>query len=290
MTLLAVVDFETAGDDPATPVEFGVVWLQLRKGGGVQLVGQAGAPLRYRGPPAPSARGVHHLPPGYLRRARHPSTVAQRHWRAEALVAVHHNAAYDGPLLCDLLRSAGLPQPPLTVCTYRAARHLYPGAPDYRLGTLRYLLGVRAAPPAWAYPHRALYDAIVTAAVLKRMLSLRSLQELVRLSDPLLPALLPAVTFGQYRGKQWAEVPADYLGWMMRTARRDAEAFDVDVRHSARTEIMRRRAVVQAARVQPQPQPENDSVTGRADDGGAAGGSAQGGEASGAGPPQQQRG
>lgn len=245
MTIIGVVDFETDGADPPVAVEFGVVWLRLGKGGQVQQVGQASAPLRYRGPPAPAAQGVHHLPPALLARARHPLAVLRRHWRSDALGVAHHHAAYDWPVLCDLLRRAGLPLPPLQVCTLRAARHLWPGAPNYRLGTLRYWRQVAVKPPAWLSPHRALHDAVVTAALLRNMLRDYSLQELVRVSEPTLPVLTPTITFGEHRGKVWGEVPADYLGWMMRTVRKDPEAFDLDVRHSARTEIMRRRKVVE---------------------------------------------
>lgn len=276
MTLIAVVDFETAGDDPPTPLELGVVWVHLLRGGATRLLPQrASALLRYRGGPAPSARGVHHIAPGPLRRARHPSTVLRRHWLPAALVAAYHHAQYDGPVLGVALRSAGLPAPPLQVCTLRCAKHLWPTAPDYKLGTLRYWLGLRAVPPAWAVPHRALYDAVVCAALLRRMLATTSLSELVRLSDPALPVLLPAVPFGVHRGKQWAEVPADYLGWMMRAVRGDPEAFDVDARYTAREEILLRRRrhdansprAVQGPAVQGAPQPAIQAAAGGVDAG-----------------------
>lgn len=269
MTLIAVVDFETDGGEPPAPLELGVVWLQLQRGGNVQQVGQATSLLQWRGALAPSAQGVHHIGQGRLRRARHPLAAARRHWRPAALVAAYHHAGYDAPVLAALLGRAGLAVPPLQVCTLRCAKHLWPAAPDYKLATLRYWLRLHPSPPAWAQPHRALYDAAVTAALMRRLLATRSLAQLVALSDPALPALLPKVPFGKHRGEGWQQVPADYLGWMMRTARADPEAFDIDTRHSAYQEIMRRRRAVEQQRRDSEAAAAQARVDGRAGAGAA---------------------
>ena len=114
------------------------------------------------------------------------------------------------------------------LCTYRCSRHLYPDAPNYKNQTLRYYLDVN--PPAKYLaklaPHRALYDAVCTAYILEKMISERSVEDLIKLTS--LPVLLKTVSFGQHRGSLWEDVPQGYLRWIL------GKDFDMDVVHTAR--------------------------------------------------------
>ena len=75
--------------------------------------------------------------------------------------------------------------------------------------------------------HRAMPDAYVTAHLLREILKHASIEELICWTNE--PVLLPKVTFGKYRGQPWADVPPDYLQWILRQ-----QDMNEDVAHTAR--------------------------------------------------------
>lgn len=77
-------------------------------------------------------------------------------------------------------------------------------------------------------PHRALYDAIVTAVLLKEMLKANSLDHLLKLQYA--PVLLKTCNLPKHRGAPWSQVPIDYLRWIIRAE----PPFDADTLHTAR--------------------------------------------------------
>ncbi|RYF29886.1 MAG: DNA polymerase III subunit epsilon, partial [Cytophagaceae bacterium] len=122
---------------------------------------------------------------------------------------VAHNAAFDSSFLPRLAREQWL-------CTMRLAKRVRPEMETYTNQYLRYALGLSIDLPAGALPHRALPDALVTAAVLRHLLqnlpegSPATVQELVQWCAE--PLLLKKCNFGnKHRGKLWSEVPIDYL-------------------------------------------------------------------------------
>ena len=82
-------------------------------------------------------------------------------------------------------------------------------------------------------PHSAGFDTFVTARVLSKMLTMRSFDNLVDLSNR--PVLLKKVGFGKHFGQLWIDVPHDYLQWA------DRQDFDADVKFTVKSEISRRR-------------------------------------------------
>ena len=77
-------------------------------------------------------------------------------------------------------------------------------------------------------PHRALSDAIVTAAILVELLKHAGWNELVQWSEE--PALLTILGFGKHRGERYDAVPKDYLRWIAEAP----NSLRDDVRSSAR--------------------------------------------------------
>jgi exodeoxyribonuclease X len=77
-------------------------------------------------------------------------------------------------------------------------------------------------------PHRALSDAIVTAAIFFELTKHATWPELVRWSAE--PALLTYLRFGMHRGERFDAAPEDYLRWLAEGAHDLSE----DVRFSAR--------------------------------------------------------
>jgi exodeoxyribonuclease X len=186
---------------------------------------------------SPEAQAVHHLRDIDLRQApKLPLALDQmlHHFgasRGTRLVVAAHNAAFDRAFLETFHDHFGAAQ---WLCTYRLACHLYPNAPGHSNQVLRYFLGldneVRASLPGQSLSaHRALYDAITTACLLKHMLSNRTLEDLLILQDQ--PVLQRVVRFGKYRGQEWAAVPRDYLAYVMRQT--GPGGFDADVMHTA---------------------------------------------------------
>ena len=97
---------------------------------------------------------------------------------------------------------------------------------------LRYWLGLDIGHNG--IPHRALFDATVTAHILGA--AIRQVRE-EGVSDPVKhllelterPALLRTVPFGKHRGELWRDVPRDYIDWVLRK-----QFDDPDVVHTAR--------------------------------------------------------
>lgn len=151
-------------------------------------------------------------------------------------VLVFHNAEFDRAFLPEGMRA----QP--WVCTYRCALHLCPDAESHKNGALWYELGLDHPMPddAGQMPHRALFDALMTADVLRWMLDnvpvgsvvegdesdVQAMRALYRLSRQ--PAVLKTCRFGKHAGTPWADVPRDFMQWVM------GQDFDEDVKHTCR--------------------------------------------------------
>jgi exodeoxyribonuclease X len=137
-----------------------------------------------------------------------------------------HNAAFDR----RMLEQSGVHPsllPTKTICTWRCSLHLFPDSPGHSNQALRYFLGVEPE-PCDLPPHRALPDALVTSAILCRMLEVESAERLVELTST--PVLLSKVHFGQHRGKYWWDLDVGMLRWVLAPQRN----FDSDVRHTAK--------------------------------------------------------
>ena len=85
-------------------------------------------------------------------------------------------------------------------------------------------------------PHRALSDAIVTAAVFTEIMKHAKWSDLVQWSSE--PALLSILGFGMHRGRRFDEVPVDYLEWLANGQHELRE----EVRFSARYWLHKRNA------------------------------------------------
>ena len=174
----------------------------------------------------PEVSAIHHLTKWDFDRPGVYGTLSEA-WRVmreivcgETVSAfVAHNAQFDRGFLPHVLGD--------WLCTLRCAKHLYPDAPGYGNQVLRYYLGLRLELPSDLSPHRALYDAIVTAHILMKMLEIKTLDELMELQTK--PVLLKTCNMRKYKGQLWKEIPKDFLRWILRTG-----DFDVDVMYTAK--------------------------------------------------------
>ena len=107
-------------------------------------------------------------------------------------------------------------------CTLRVARRLWPDVPSHGNQALRDRLDLNV--PGDEPPHRAMGDALVTAALLVREAETAGgIEQLLGLTRQ--PELLCRVPFGKHRGQPWSEVSQDYL---VGAARQDRDNPDLD--------------------------------------------------------------
>jgi exodeoxyribonuclease X len=230
--VLLTIDLETTGLDHKTDSVVEIAAVQVIKNDRDQwTIGQGSSSLVAPGRRVPpEARAVHHLSDEQLRSAPQlPMAVAdvmmavdKRGERIECVVA--HNAAFDRGFL-----GAFFPSSMIWLDTMRCAQHIWPDAPSYGNMALFYWLNLeRNSPLPDLPPHRALYDATVTANLLLALFDNHSLEDLIELQTK--PVLQRICRFGKHRNVAWSEVPRDYLRWVLG---QDNPPFEDDVRHTA---------------------------------------------------------
>lgn len=173
----------------------------------------------------PQASGVHHITTAMLDGA--PELREVLTWVMDGVeIFAAHNAKFE----------AGFLALGKFICTYKVGAIMAPNAPDHKLQTLRYCLGLAVRQDLVREPHRAGGDAYTCAALLTRMLnkSTLSVEQMLEISGN--PVLLRWFTFGKHANVPIAQVPADYLQWILKQ-----DGMDEDAVHTAFTELNRRR-------------------------------------------------
>jgi exodeoxyribonuclease X len=217
-----VIDIETTGIDPTIDAVIEIASVDLLKDG--TIANQRSTLVRPAVPVPPESSAVHHLIDEDLAGAPPLMDVVHLFRGADAFVA--HNADFERSFLGPVLGN------PTFVCTYKAALRIWPGLPSHSNQALRYRLGhvhPFGIDRHTLSPHRALSDAIVTAAVLAEEMEHASWPELVQWSAE--PALLSVLRFGKHRGERFDEAPADYLDWLANGRHDMGEAVRFSARH-----------------------------------------------------------
>lgn len=210
-----VIDVETTGLDPATDtvVEIAAVRYQPRDG----VIGPVWQTLvnPERSIPA-TASAIHGITDAMVAHAPIPDEAWLEFHRfvGDDAVLVAHHATFDRSFLPVAYAERAW------LCTMRLAKHLWPEAPTHSNQGLRYQLGFKA--PA-TVAHRAADDALVTTYLLDEALGEYSWTEprgADRTLDTLLayaasPIKVTTMPFGKHQGKPLAEIPADYIRWLL---------------------------------------------------------------------------
>lgn len=235
--IISVVDTETGDFTPeAEAVEIGVVRINTDS---LTVLSTYTSLIKTNRPVTYEARAVHHIMDEELAKAPPVSEVAclmtgnglmTGTGGYEDDVMSAHNMAFDFPVLTRTFPMIKFPTK--LICTYRCALHLWPDAPSHKNQVLRYWRNIEVNPPG--YPHRALYDAVVTAHLLCDMIRVLRIDqgvqdpvtELVKLTAS--PVLLTKLRFGKHSGVPAGQVPYSYWKWIL------GQDFDVDVIHTAR--------------------------------------------------------
>lgn len=246
--LVRVIDVETAGhklEDDAV-IEIGSVDVDL-------VSGRIGDPRETLVDPggiaiSPGARRVHRISDEALVGA--PDFDTARAGFAGAPIYAAQRASFD---------RSRLRLPGRWLCTYKLALRAFPGVRAHGLQSLvKYvpldLADVRDRLEG-SHPHRALYDALCTAVLLRRIAQ-ELMPRCVDAADFLAraekvsaePALLVRFRFGRYKGATIADVPSDYLDWLIREP-----GMDVDAVFTARHHLALRERAALAAMARPLP-------------------------------------
>ncbi|HEV8356050.1 MAG TPA: 3'-5' exonuclease [Gemmatimonadales bacterium] len=163
----AVVDVETTGMRPATSDRVTEIAIVLRHGARRELLFES---LVNPGRPIPSiVSAMTGISDGMVRAAPRFEEVADRVLDALAgRVFVAHNARFDWAFVsAELRRTRDLRLEGPRLCTVRLARRLVPAAQSCALDALSYHFALENSAR-----HRAAGDALVTAALLERLLRL----------------------------------------------------------------------------------------------------------------------
>lgn len=228
---LRVIDIETSGGSPSEIIEIAAVDV-VRVDGSWIAEPPRSRLFRPAGGITVHAMAIHHLTPEDFSDDCETCSdelllsFLEESGRPDFLVA--HNAAFEAQHI-TASATGGLGW----LCTVRASRQAWPDAPGHSNQVLRYWRSLRLDARHAMPPHRAGPDAWVTAHILIDLLKEQPLEKLIEWSD--ISRGLERMPFGKHRGKLWAEVPADYLTWIV-----DKPDMAADVLAGARSEIVRR--------------------------------------------------
>ena len=160
-----------------------------------------------------AAMAVHHILESELVGKPHYSTFQLP---SETQYIIGHNIDYD----IRALEKCGVDSTPIkAICTLALARVVWPDAEAHNISALIYMItkGSERARDMIRKAHRADMDIILTANILMHIvhhLKINSIEELYAASED---ARIPrTINFGKHRGTAIADLPADYVQWLMR--------------------------------------------------------------------------
>jgi exodeoxyribonuclease X len=231
--MIRIFDVETTGIDPQEDrvVEIAAYDLHPTE----RTMTCVGAHLCKPGRAIPAeASAIHHITDGDVENAYQFAVVWAAHFlRPDILIYAAHNCAFEQSFIPT-------PKDVRWICTYKCALRAWPDAPKHTNQVLRYWRGVDGREgfdrEQASLAHRAAPDAYVTAWLLKELIAqIGDIEKLVQWSTE--PTVYTRLTFGKHRGTKLADVPVDYLRWML-----EQRGMDPDWHHCANLELGRRAA------------------------------------------------
>lgn len=232
--LFRVLDTETTGLDPKTHAIVELGWAIVAGDGTVH---SCGSTLINPGRRIPSdATKIHGISDADVADAPtlDQAVAAHTDLYSPILPAVCHNASFDPVFLrrCQRLASGN----PRFLCTLHLAENLLPGRKSYTLDSLRSHLRLGPAETG-TEAHRAAADVATTCSLLKHLidgyLAAGYPDDVNRLFQV---ATLQRMPFGKHKGELLADVPSDYMDWLL------GQDIDEDLRTALQTARKRRRS------------------------------------------------
>lgn len=223
MTLVYILDTETTGVGPTDKVvEYAHVVLD-----GDRIVDTYQTLVNPGIPIPPGASAVHHLVDADVAEAMpHDEFMKEAHgWVTGADYVGAHNAPFDRRFVPKFDKA--------WLCTLRASRHLIKDAPGHANQVLRYHLKLDCEVPKDLAPHRALYDAIVTASLFNYLVKVAGdVERLIELTQT--PVIHEKISFGKHAGQRFDSLPTAYLQWLANIDGKDEDFYATVKHHLAR--------------------------------------------------------
>lgn len=140
--------------------------------------------------------------------------------RGEGKILCCHNVQFDKRFFAPWMDDGFQ-----TLCTLKCARLIYPDAENHKLQTLKYMFDLTGDHDK---AHTALEDVMVTIQLAQRMMADAdtTLEGLLEVQGR--PRKITKMGFGKHRGKALADLPSDYISWLLNKA----ENLDPDLRAS----------------------------------------------------------
>ena len=189
------------------PIEIENAKLSLDKSQLFDQLYQVGQPISY------AAMAVHHILESDLENQPNFSSFELP---TETQYIIGHNIDYD----IRAIQQCGIDTSHIkAICTLALARLVWPDAEAHNISALIYMIskGSDKARQMLKGAHRADADIILTANILMHIihrLNIQSIEELYAVSED---ARIPrTITFGKHKGTAIAELPKDYIQWLMR--------------------------------------------------------------------------
>lgn len=218
--LFAVIDTETTGLDPKADALVEIACVISSAQGVEGLWATLVNPLR---PITPETSAIHLLTDADVASAPTKDEARGRLIRFKDAFApdasIAHNAAFDEPFVED---GYAFPLFLNWACTQRLARHVWPEAPTYKNMGLRFWRKLDVD-TFGILPHRALGDALVTAALLRDLLAseefaafgIETVDGLIELSRK--PIRMQRWDFGRFKDQPIEAADAGWIDWCLRT-------------------------------------------------------------------------
>ena len=127
----------------------------------------------------------------------------------DQILLVAHNAPFDHRFLCKYWNIVN------TFCTCKAAKKIYPNAPDHKLMTLRYYLDLEVEMKGIEGAHTAMGDTLVLFALLKRLIADSGYDLYDLIGYAIRPEKVTHMTFGKHKGMPLVELPQQYREWLL---------------------------------------------------------------------------
>jgi exodeoxyribonuclease X len=165
-----------------------------------------------------AAMAVHHI--------LEEDLVGQPHYSSfqlpqDTIYMIGHNIDYD----LRAIEKCGVDTSHIkAICTLALARRVWPEAEAHNISALIYMIskGSAKAREMIKKAHRADMDIILTANILNQIihqLNIQSLEELYTISED---ARIPrSLNFGKHKGTLIADLPSDYVQWLLRQTELD---------------------------------------------------------------------
>ncbi|MCJ8160462.1 exonuclease domain-containing protein [Acinetobacter zhairhuonensis] len=160
-----------------------------------------------------AAMAVHHILESDLQNQPHYTTFTLP---PDTQYIIGHNIDYD----IRAIEKCGVNTSSIkAICTLALARRVWPDAEAHNISALIYMIskGSEKAREMIKKAHRADMDIILTANILMHIvhqLNINSMEELYAASED---ARIPrSINFGKHRGTNIADLPADYIQWLLR--------------------------------------------------------------------------